>query len=136
MGEVAGVFRDAFPIVYTRDLPAALRFYSDALGFQPGYRWPAEGDPDFVVMRLGDFTLALTTESAPKNMLGRSMASGVRFELCLYTDDVDKAVARLRADGVEVLREPDDMPWGERMAYVADPDGNPVHLAARRNESG
>ncbi len=23
------------------------------------------------------------------------------------------------------------MPWGERMAYVADPDGNPVHLAMR-----
>ena len=28
-----------------------------------------------------------------------------------------------------VLAEPEDMPWGERMAYVSDPDGNPVALA-------
>jgi lactoylglutathione lyase len=35
----------------------------------------------------------------------------------------------MRADGVTVLREPTDMPWGERVAYVTDPDGNPVALA-------
>jgi hypothetical protein len=29
-----------------------------------------------------------------------------------------------------VLPEPADMTWGERVAYVADPDGNPVALAA------
>jgi lactoylglutathione lyase len=28
-----------------------------------------------------------------------------------------------------VLRDPADMPWGERIATVADPDGNPVALA-------
>ena len=27
------------------------------------------------------------------------------------------------------LREPGYMPWGERVVYVADPDGNPVALA-------
>jgi hypothetical protein len=26
--------------------------------------------------------------------------------------------------------EPADVPWGERAAYVTDPDGNPVALAA------
>jgi len=31
-----------------------------------------------------------------------------------------------------VLREPEDMPWGERIAAVADPDGNPVALCAER----
>jgi lactoylglutathione lyase len=28
-----------------------------------------------------------------------------------------------------VLREPATMPWGERVAYVLDPDANPVALA-------
>ena len=41
------------------------------------------------------------------------------------TDDVD---AGLRTRGVPVLAEPADQPWGERMAYVADPAGNPVML--------
>jgi lactoylglutathione lyase len=30
---------------------------------------------------------------------------------------------------VPVLRTPTDMPWGERVAYVSDPEGNPVALA-------
>jgi lactoylglutathione lyase len=44
-------------------------------------------------------------------------------------DEVDRLVEELRAGGVNVLREPADMPWGERVAYVTDPDGNPVALA-------
>ena len=39
-------------------------------------------------------------------------------------------VASLRQAGVVVLRDPADMPWGERLGYVADPDGNPVALVA------
>jgi lactoylglutathione lyase len=44
-------------------------------------------------------------------------------------DDVDAAVERAQGDGAPVLREPQDMPWGERIAHVSDPDGNPVALA-------
>jgi lactoylglutathione lyase len=29
-----------------------------------------------------------------------------------------------------VLAEPADMPWGGRMAYVADPDGHPVMIVS------
>jgi lactoylglutathione lyase len=29
-----------------------------------------------------------------------------------------------------VLKEPADMPWGERVGFVADPEGNVVSLAA------
>jgi lactoylglutathione lyase len=125
------VFRDAFPIVYARDLPRSLLFYRDALGFEPRYRWPPEGVPDFVVLRLGGFELALSDADAPERLLGRRMGADLRFELCVYTDDVDRAVARLRDAGVPVLRKAEDMPWGERMAYVADPDGNPVQVTAR-----
>jgi lactoylglutathione lyase len=45
-------------------------------------------------------------------------------------DEVDAAIERLRADGVPVLREPVDLPWGERIGYVADPDDNPVAIAS------
>ena len=31
--------------------------------------------------------------------------------------------------GATVFRKPQDMPWGERVAWVADPEGNPVALA-------
>ena len=128
---MSGGFRDAFPIVYTRDVPRAVAFYRGELGFEERYRWPAEGEPEFVVLRLERFELGVATASALQELLGRQMGDELRFELCLYADDVDAAVERLRARGVEVLREPADMPWGERMAYVADPDGNPIQLASR-----
>jgi lactoylglutathione lyase len=35
----------------------------------------------------------------------------------------------LRSAGVEVVREPEDMEWGERMASVRDPDGNVIFVA-------
>ena len=36
----------------------------------------------------------------------------------------------LRDAGVPVRQEPVDQPWGERNAYVEDPEGNPVHIAS------
>jgi lactoylglutathione lyase len=50
----------------------------------------------------------------------------------VYVTDVDQLIPQLRAEGVAIMREPADMPWGERVATIADPDGNPVALANER----
>jgi lactoylglutathione lyase len=39
-------------------------------------------------------------------------------------------VAALNAIGAPTALAPTDLPWGERAAYVEDPDGNMVMLAA------
>lgn len=46
----------------------------------------------------------------------------------MYVDDVDEMVQRLRDHGAPVLLERVDQPWGERTAFVADPDGNHLML--------
>jgi len=61
------------------------------------------------------------------------VAAGVRFEIFIYVGDVDSAVEELRQRRGTILRDAMDMPWGERVAYVADPDGNPVALAVPAN---
>jgi lactoylglutathione lyase len=124
-------FHSGFPILYVRDLPAALAFYRDLLGFAETFRQPEEGEPVFVSLEQAGTKLGLVVYGAPEAHLGRTPGGGIRFELWLYCDDVDAEVGRLRAAGAEVLREPEDMPWGERLAYVADPDGNPVSVAAK-----
>ena len=54
-----------------------------------------------------------------------------RFELCIYADDVDRAAEELAAGGARILVPPADQPWGERLLYVEDPDGNPIQVTMR-----
>ena len=48
----------------------------------------------------------------------------------VYVDDVDATLEALRASGATVVAEPEDQPWGERVARTRDPEGNLVYLGA------
>jgi lactoylglutathione lyase len=122
------VFSEAFPIVTVPSIAAALEFYVGLLGFRPTYAFPPEGDPDFVVVRLGtsELGLGLDVLAAPTDAM----------EMCVYADDCDRAVATLRSAGVLVIEEPSDQAWGERMARVLDPAGNRVMIVSREKRSG
>jgi lactoylglutathione lyase len=122
------VFQEMFPILSTPDLSRSLAFYRDLLAGEVTYQFPADGAPEFVALRYGPSSLGIAAE--PDDGSPRSAAS-IRFALWVYVDDCDAAVQRLRADGVAVMQEPADQPWGERMATVADPDGNRVMVATR-----
>jgi lactoylglutathione lyase len=120
----------AFPVVYSRDVERAAGFYDALLGFEEHVRLPPEGKVGYVGLRRGASELAIVDASWPKDQLGVELGLEPRFELFVYVDDLDGLIARARAAGTDVLKEPTDMPWGERVGYVADPDGNPVAVAA------
>ena len=122
--------RRAFPVIYTRDVERAVDFYAGLLGFEEQYRFPAHGEAGYVGLRRDQADLGIVHESSPQQMIGATMGDGPRFELFVYVDDVDASIESMRTAGVTVLRDADDMPWGERVAFVSDPDGNPVTLAA------
>ena len=46
-------------------------------------------------------------------------------------DDMDAALARVVELGGTVSGPPNDMPWGQRVAHVKDPDGNVLILHRR-----
>jgi lactoylglutathione lyase len=100
-----------------------VHFYVALLGGRITYQYPDTGTPAYVTLALGRSSLGLAADA-------KAAPPSDRFELCAYTKDVDAAVGRLRAAGVRILLEPEDQPWGERMARVADPDGNRVALFA------
>jgi lactoylglutathione lyase len=118
----------AFPVVYAVDVSATAAFY-ERLGFERHFQLPAEGDPGYVGLRRGAYEVAVCASEWPEQQYGLPRAAGIRFELFVYVDAVDALVDELRADGVTVLADPSDMPWGERVAAVTDPDGNPGALA-------
>lgn len=87
------------------------------------YQFPAEGDPGFVSLDLACGHLGIGLDPASP---GPDAAQ--RTALWIYADDCDEAFGRLVEAGASVVQEPADMPWGERVAQVADPDGNIVHV--------
>jgi lactoylglutathione lyase len=120
----------AFPVLYAKDVEAVAAFYVQ-LGFQEHFRMPGQdGSPGYIGLRRDAAELAVATEDAPRMLAGVEPGQGPRHELFVYVDDVDRIVAELRSGGGAVLREPADMPWGERVAFVTDPEGNVVSLAA------
>jgi lactoylglutathione lyase len=119
----------AFPVIYAKDVEALASFYL-RLGFEEQSRVPSpDGTPGFIGLCRDDAELALTTEESPRVLAGVEPGSGPRHELFVYVSDLEAAVAELVEGGGEVLREPAGMPWGERLAYLADPEGNVVALA-------
>ena len=126
-----------FPILYADDLPGAITFYRDLLGMKLAYQYPATGEPEYVTLNLGSSVLGIGSYAPVPGLEARDLRrpeGGRGFELCLQVDDVDSVIARLRSTGVAVLVEPADQVWGERVAYVVDPEGNTVMLAARASD--
>ena len=119
----------AFPVIYAQDVARTVAFY-ERLGFEERFRLPPEGEAGYVGLCRGDAELAVVTIDSPRQLLGVGVGQGPRFELFIYVDDVDQSAGQLQASGATVLRQPEDMFWGERVAYIADPEGNPVALAA------
>ncbi|HEY5196458.1 MAG TPA: VOC family protein [Solirubrobacteraceae bacterium] len=125
--------RSSFPILYVASVAASLGFYRDLLGFRVVYTFPAGDDPGFASLCLSESgdKIGLSANSYdPGHGLPIRGVDARSVELCLEVPDVDAATRALRAAGVAILEEPKDRPWGERVAFVADPDGNPVHLRA------
>lgn len=114
----------------TEDLDRSVGFYRDLLGGVETYRFPEGDRPVFLSLKLGasDIGLGAITGDAPLHGRPQRPAQGHRIELCVYVDDVDATVERLRSAGVPIVVEPRDQPWGERVAYVSDPDGNLLML--------
>jgi lactoylglutathione lyase len=124
--------RDAFPILYVRDVAQSEAFYREAFGFEAAFRWPAEGASSFVYLKLEPLGIGIGAVDG-ENVHGNPVVAGAgSFELCIYVDDIDEACARLRSLGAKELRRPVAEPWGESRAYFTDPDGNTLHIAMTR----
>jgi predicted enzyme related to lactoylglutathione lyase len=110
------------PILVTADLDRLLAFYTGLLGATEVMRFPDDGPVFYVGLELGDSELGLSSDA--------SIVSGSpgRMLLSIEVDDVDARLAQVEALGGEVSSPPNDMPWGQRVAHIKDPDGNVVNL--------
>ncbi len=117
-----------YVVIVVADLDRALEFYLGVLGLPLGSR-----SGTYAQLETGRTRLALYERSAMGDTLGWKLETPrpehTAFEIGFKVESVDDAVEAFVAAGADVVTAPTDRPWGQRTAYLADPDGNLVELA-------
>ncbi|MEV6399172.1 VOC family protein [Streptomyces sp. NPDC051907] len=121
------------PGLYAKNIDTLMAFYRDGLGFSVLYRFPETGPGVFGTVVLNDSyyitvsTYDVVKQSTGMKNLGRTALK--QSELVILTPNVDAVFLQAKKAGAKVLMAPKDQPWGERSAYVADPEGNLVQIS-------
>ncbi|MFD8428625.1 VOC family protein [Streptomyces coelicoflavus] len=110
------------PVILTADLDVLHGFYTKLFGAEEIFRVPAQGPAFYLGLRIGDTDLGLVAKKDP------GTGAAPRILLSIGVDDVDETLGRVETLGGSVSGGPKDMPWGQRVAHVSDPDGNPINL--------
>ncbi|MCX4634969.1 VOC family protein [Streptomyces sp. P9-2B-2] len=110
------------PIIVTPDLDRLQAFYRELVGAEEFTRVPEEGPAFFVGLRVGGSELGIVTDQNVET------GTPTRILLSIGVQDVDALLDRVGPLGGTVRGQANDMPWGQRVAHIQDPDGNAVNL--------
>ena len=110
-------FVRAMPVLQVADVAASADFYVSRLGFTSHGMW---GDPPaFCIVQRGQVTIALdqSRDDAP-------VPANQYWAAYIYVEDADAICAACQSAGVDIVRGPEDMPYGLRDFDIRDPDGH------------
>ena len=117
------------PHLIVNDGMAALKFYEEVLGAEPGHTMMA---PDGKRVMHGEITLdghklfvsdEFTAEEGGSCSTPRTLG-GSCVRITLMTDNADAVVERAVARGAKVIMPVQDMFWGARYGQIVDPFGH------------
>jgi uncharacterized glyoxalase superfamily protein PhnB len=123
--------------IVVADMGRALAFYR-TLGLAAPE--PAAGQELAEIITPGGAKLGFMLESMIREAMPHwvtPVGQRVTFAcMCDSAEELDTIYARVIAAGYTGLREPWDAPWGQRYAFLQDPDGNRVDIFAAVTEAG
>jgi catechol 2,3-dioxygenase-like lactoylglutathione lyase family enzyme len=106
-------------------MDAAIQFYVEKLGFALASRAVNQEEmEEFAFVTLGDLRLELIQELNPAVYQKPSIKPPYCPHLAIETDDMERAVARLRDKEVSIIRGPLVIEGEVTWVYFADPDNN------------
>lgn len=121
------------PEMFVPDVAAAVRFYTEKLGFhlfRMEHGGPA-GDGMFAIVTLGAAVLMFAHESLYTAMgAGLSGQRGVGIDIRIMVPDVDAVYRRCQDNGVAVVHDIADRYYGLRDFVIADANGFRLRFAA------
>ncbi len=112
--------------IITNNFEEMLGFYRDTLGFKVILQMD-----EYVEFENTGTRFAISTNSIMSQVTNhhtyKEKKKGQTLELAFRENssaEVDKSFAEIIEKGAVSIKEPADMPWGQRAGFFADPDGN------------
>jgi hypothetical protein len=100
------------------------------MGFVETFRVPTAGEPIHVDLFLDGYKIGIASVASTRADHGLDpIGEGRRAAVVVWTADIAAAFARMTANGSPALAAPHEWLGRLLIAWVADPDGNPVQLA-------
>jgi catechol 2,3-dioxygenase-like lactoylglutathione lyase family enzyme len=115
----------------TTDLTESIRFYTTKVGLALDFQY----EDFYAGIRAGNqlFHLKLVDERDPSIEF---VDRGGHFHLYLETDDAEAAAEALRRNGVRLVKDVHDTPWGTRELVIRDDQGNILYFGSRATRGG
>lgn len=117
--------------LFVSDVARSLVFYRDGLGFR--FEKPAK--PDSAEGYSGRLKIGLYDRTWLPKLFGdrgKQIISGNPFLLSMTVDNLDRVYQELcdrQANiSVDIISPPRIMPWGQKILFLNDPDGNLVEI--------
>ena len=121
-GPPAGMAR-IVPYLFYEDVADALAWLTKTFGFIEHLRYTEDdGSVTHAEARVADGVIMLGDPGASYENPKRH--GHLQSSLVVYLDNVDGHCARAKESGAEVISEPTDTPFGDRMYSVRDPEGH------------
>ncbi len=121
--QISGVI----PQLRTTDLAESIRFYTTKVGLTLEFQYQ-----DFYAgIRAGSqlFHLKLVDEKDPSI---KFVEDGEHFHLYLETSDVVATAAALKSNGVTLVKDVHETPWGTREFAIKDDQGHTLYFGESR----
>ncbi|MEY3305249.1 MAG: hypothetical protein RLZZ139_3622 [Cyanobacteriota bacterium] len=121
--------------LFVSDVTRSLIFYRDILGF----RFDKPAKPDGVEGYSGRLKIGIYDRSWLPKLFGdrgKQMISGNPFLLSMTVDDLDQVYQQIcdrqlsiqESKLFDIISPPEVMPWGQRILFLSDPDGNILEI--------
>ena len=114
--------------LYVNNVRRSLDFYQQAFGFETHL---LHESGDWGELDTGTTRLCFSSHQLMAQLgkaTSRANPKAPSFEVAFTTDDVPHAVEKAIAAGAKLIQAPEQMSWGQVVAYVADLDGILVEL--------